>query len=170
MPLSIRKLQLIVNKGDDYLVPNQALIALMRDILAKGATFRFRATGWSMIPFIKDGDVITVAPLQDQVLSLGSIVAYVQPSSGHLIVHRLIGRQGTSSIIQGDNTLTRQDDLVPQENILGYVTLIERAGHHVPLGLGPERKLIALLSRNGWLLILLNRLRAMKAVYLNKFR
>ena len=38
------------------------LTALVRAVLDKGASFRFKAFGVSMTPFIQDGDVITIAP------------------------------------------------------------------------------------------------------------
>ena len=40
----------------------EALIELMRAVLARGLPFRFAARGFSMAPFIRDGDVISVSP------------------------------------------------------------------------------------------------------------
>ena len=134
----------------------------MREVLAKGATFQFCATGWSMTPFIKDGDLISVAPLTNERVAIGSIVAYIQPATGHLIVHRVIGRQRATYLIQGDNTIARHDDVVQLKDILGRVTRVERKGRRVPLGLGPERWLVAMLSRNGLLVKAIGRLRALK--------
>jgi phage repressor protein C with HTH and peptisase S24 domain len=131
----------------------------MRAILAKGASFQFRARGLSMTPFIKDGDVITIAPFAKKKPSLGNVVAFIQPDSGHLVVHRVIARQGESFLIQGDNASGQPDGLVSNQEILGYVIRVERNHHQVYLGQGPERYLIAKLARNGRLTSLLNRLR-----------
>ena len=44
-----------------------------------------------------------------------------------------------------------RENIVSLPGILGRVTRIERAGRRVRLGLGPERALIAVLSRRGLL-------------------
>jgi len=54
-------------------------------------------------------------------------------------------------IVKGENTL-ESDGLIKKENILGVVTKVERKGKKVFLGLGPERFLIALLTRKNLLL------------------
>ena len=161
------KLVLSIKSGDDLFISNQMLQELMREVLAKGAVFQFRATGWSMTPFIKDGDVITIAPLTKERLSPGKVVAYIQPATGHLVVHRVIGRRGASFLIQGDNTFSRADELVCPQDILGCLIRIERQGRLVRLGLGPERYIIASLSRNGLLLTAMRRLWALKRLFLN---
>jgi hypothetical protein len=100
-----------------------------------------------MSPFIQDGDVITVAPLLGAPPKTGEVVAFVRPGMGNLVVHRLVAWQGTAALIQGDSISDHSDGLVPQENMLGRVIRIQRQGHPVWLGLGPERMLIAWLSR-----------------------
>jgi hypothetical protein len=153
---------LSIKSGDNLVISNQMLLELMREVLAKGAVFQFRATGWSMTPFIKDGDAITIAPLMKERLSLGKVVAYIQPATGHLIVHRVIGRQGAAFLIQGDNATGRPDEWVLPQDILGCVLRVERQGRRVRLGLGLERYIIAILSRNGLLLTAMRRLWALK--------
>jgi signal peptidase I len=148
------------HKGEDLAISGEDLQILMREVLAKGAKFHFRAKGWSMSPFIKDGDVITIAPAAQEKPALGKVVAFTQPLSGQLIVHRVIGMQGVAFLIQGDNNAGQADGLVQSGDILGCVTRVERNGRQVYLGLGPERCLIAWLSRGGWLGRLLGRLRA----------
>ena len=119
----------------------------MQAVLARGKPFRFRARGWSMAPFIQDGDVITVAPLQSVPPKIGEVVAFIRPGMGNLVVHRIVAWQGTAALIQGDSIQDHSDGLVPQENLLGRVARIERQGRPIWLGLGPERILIAWLSR-----------------------
>ena len=50
------------------------------------------------------------------------------------------------------------DASVPREDILGRVTGITRNGKDVRLGVGPERRLIAVVSHAGWLLPVRSRL------------
>lgn len=99
-----------------------------------------------MAPFIRDGDVITVAPLQHSLPGVGVVVAFVRPGAEKLVVHRLIAWRGAVAIIQGDNGLEIPEEIIPQENLLGTVTQIERNGHNIWMGLGPERYVIAWLS------------------------
>lgn len=125
----------------------QALAELMRAVLDRGRPFRFRARGWSMAPFIRDGDVITVAPLEHEIPPIGAVVAFTRPNAGNLVVHRIIARHANGVLMQGDRFSSCADGLVPLDNLLGRVTHIERSGRPIWLGLGPERTLIAWLSR-----------------------
>jgi hypothetical protein len=142
---------LLVVKAQNLPLSGKALLELMRAVLAKGRPFRFCARGWSMTPFIRDGDVITVAPLQQDLPDMGEIVAFVRPQGGKLVVHRVVACQDQTVFIQGDNQryngIDYADGIIPQENLLGKVTSIERNGKKVWLGLGPERRVIAWLSR-----------------------
>jgi hypothetical protein len=122
------------------------LACLMRDVLAKGAFFRFKARGPSMTPFVKDGDIITVAPCPSAELRTGDIIAFTYAESGRLAVHRIVGIRGESFLVKGDNALSF-DGIIPQSQILGHVTRIERNGRSIRLGLGLGRKVFAFLSR-----------------------
>lgn len=139
---------LFSRKGGDLSLSGPALVELLRAVLDKGAPFRFRAKGFSMYPFIKDGDVVTVSPLPDTSPSPGDVVAFIRPETEKLVIHRVARKRGDSFLIKGDNT-PHADGLIPEANILGCVTEVERDGKNVFLGLGPERFLIALLTRKG---------------------
>ncbi len=135
------------------------LIELMRPVLESGKTVRFRARGQSMAPFIRDGDIISIAPLHRQPPGLGDVVAFSSPGAGRLVVHRVIGRKTSGYLIQGDNLPGRPDGLIPGAALLGKVTRVERSGRSINFGLGPERRLIAIISRFG-LFPLLGRIKA----------
>ena len=155
-----------IKKGEDIAISSADLQELMKAVLSRGATFHFRAKGWSMTPFIKDGDAITIAPPSKEKLATGKVVAFTQPTSGQLTVHRVIGRHGSDFLIQGDNAIGQPDGLVHPQDILGCVTRVERNGRRVFLGLGPERYLVAIFSRHGWLDPVIRRLRAIKYKFL----
>ena len=122
-------------------------LELMKAVLAKGASYRFPAYGFSMYPFIRNGDIITVSLLaKERKAGFGRVVALIHPLSGKLIVHRVIGRQSASCLIKGDNAF-EVDGLVEDQNILGYVSKAERNGKRIILGLGLERYGVACLSR-----------------------
>ena len=131
-----------------------ALLELLQAVLDKGAPFRFQAKGFSMTPFVRDRDVITVSPLPGTSPGLGDVVAFIKPETGKLAVHRVVGKRGDSYLIKGDNS-PEGDGLVPKANVLGRVSRVERDGKRVFLGLGPERFLIAFLTRRGLLFPLL---------------
>ena len=136
-------------QGGELRASNRGQLELMRAVLERGAPFRFRALGFSMRPFIRDGDLLTVVPLGSRAIRRGEVVAFVQPSSGRLLVHRVIDAQDGGLLLRGDNC-RHIDGVVPRSNLLGLVTCVERDERAVVLGLGRERRLIALLSARGW--------------------
>jgi len=131
------------------------LVGLLRAVLEKGKPFRFEATGGSMSPFMRDGDVITVSPLSGTSPRLGDVVAFIRLENGKLVVHRLVGKRDGCYLIRGDSAPDNAD-LIPRASVLGRVTKVERDGKRLYLGLGPERYLIAFLARRGllWPLLL----------------
>ena len=121
---------------------------LMEAVLEKNVPFRFTASGLSMSPFIRDGDVITLEPVTGQLRS-GDVVAFRTPCFANLVVHRIIHVSQKGYLIKGDNLV--ETDLVPASSIIGRVVGIEHQGHQVRLGQGRERFVLAWLSRRGWL-------------------
>jgi hypothetical protein len=109
-----------------------------------------------MSPFIRDGDVITLAPMISGKLGLGDVVAFTRPDTGHLVVHRITALKGNQAQIRGDSLSEKPDGIFPVNSLLGCVIRIERNQKRIWLGLGPERALIAWLSRMRLLTLLRN--------------
>jgi signal peptidase I len=130
------------------------LTELLSATLARGAPFRFSAKGSSMNPFIKDGDAITISPLRTTDLGDGDVVAFKRFGTDRLVIHRIVGIRNGLFLIQGDN-ISGTDGVIPAAELLGRVTKVERKGRNCRIGLGPERRLIALFSRFGLLVMLL---------------
>jgi len=148
--LSPQHVPAFLGQGERELsLTGSVFIELLQATLAKGVPFRFRARGFSMDPFIRDGDVITVSPLGEDSPGLGDVVAFVQREIEKLFIHRVIRIKENSYFIKGDNT-RGVGSPVPPANVLGLVTRVERGRKRVFIGLGPERFLIALLTRKGW--------------------
>ena len=143
-----------IMKGRDLPLSGPALVQLLRAVLGKGALVRFRAKGFSMSPFIKNEDVVTLSPLQNASPGIGEVIAFVLQETDKLCVHRVVGKKGGFYVTKGDNS-SEADESVPRENILGFVTRVERGGKEVFLGLGPERFLIGFLGGRGLLLPLI---------------
>lgn len=127
-------------------IPGPDMVDLIVAVTGKGKSFRFQAGGSSMYPFIKDGDVLTVAPVSDGRVRVGEVVAFRRLGTDRLSVHRIVGKAGCNYLIQGDNNY-QPDGLVPEANIIGRITNIERKGRAITFGLGPERAIVAFLVR-----------------------
>lgn len=136
----------IVRYGGGISIEGMDLAGLLRAVIERGASFRFKARGFSMSPFLMDGDVLTVSPCYGTPPTYGDIVAFVHPLTGRLVVHRIVGRKGDLFLIRGDNS-TEGDGLVPQADILGRVTGVERNGRRVLLGVGAERFMIPFITK-----------------------
>jgi hypothetical protein len=140
----------VVKQGTEISLSGAALVELMTAVLEKGRSFRFLAKGFSMTPFIRNGDVVTISPFLGRRANMGEVVAFIHPHNQGLAVHRIIGRRKSHYLIQGDN-VPEADGVVPERQLLGYVDRVERRGRTVNLGLGPERRVIALLNKKGWM-------------------
>lgn len=139
-------------------ISGSALVNLFQAVQEKGARFRFQAKGFSMSPFIKSGDVVTVYPLTEYTPVVGDVVVFTNQRAGKLIVHRLVEERSDNYLVKGDNT-PGMDSPVRKSDIRGCVRRVERNGNKILLGLGPEKYVIALMSRTGVLSPLLSWLR-----------
>jgi signal peptidase I len=144
---------LFTKKREELSLSSQQLEKLMRGVLGKGASFRFQVKGFSMSPFIKDGDVLTIAPVQGSAPGFGDVVVFTHPDTGRLIIHRIIGKKAGSFLAKGDNA-PEGDGLISRAFILGRVTKVGRNGKYISLGLGPDRFIIAFVIRAGLLPLL----------------
>jgi len=127
-------------------IANQHFTTLMAGVLATGSTFRFEAPGLSMAPIINHGDIITLAPLGAEKPGLGDVLAFTHPTTARLVVHRVVAARKDHFLVKGDRG-RKGDGWIDQDQVLGRVIRVERRQHTVKVGLGVERKLIALLSR-----------------------
>jgi hypothetical protein len=124
---------------------NPQFAQLMIAVLEKGRPFRFKANGISMAPFIKNGDTLTIVPISGMP-TIGSVVA-VLTRDGRFFIHRIVGIENGSYLVKGDN-IDDVDGWFPKEAICGKVSVIEHNNSVFSFGLGPERKIIACLSKN----------------------
>jgi hypothetical protein len=104
-----------------------------------------------MSPFIKNSDVVTISPIVDSSPRFGDVIAFIHPKTDKLIIHRVVRKIENACLVKGENTL-EPDGLIERRNMIGIITRVERKGKKVLFGLGPERFLIALLTRKNLLL------------------
>ena len=132
---------------------SKLLLDLTTELLSQGTTVRFRPSGRSMYPSIREGELITVEPVVVSDVTLGDIVLY--RSQRGLIAHRVIGTgqalsptqssvlspQSSSAqssvlsphyFLQGDASLS-WDEPVEAHQILGRVIRVQRNGRSVAL-------------------------------------
>jgi ribosomal protein S18 acetylase RimI-like enzyme len=143
-----------VTEGGELHLSNPAQLELLRGMAERGVPLRTPVRGFSMTPFIRDGDVVTVAPLRGEP-SVGQVVAVALPRDGRMALHRVIARRGDRWLVRGDNCPEADGDF-DLDALVGRVVRVERDGHEVRCGVPGKAAsgaaLIAALSRSGWLL------------------
>ncbi|MDA2939277.1 hypothetical protein MYX75_13575 [Acidobacteria bacterium AH-259-A15] len=139
---------------------SKLFLDLTAELLSRGTSVRFRPSGRSMYPSIREGELITVEPVGPSDIKRGDIILYrvdrgrptqssvlsPQSSSG-VIAHRVVGIKRTKGaamtqssvpsphhlfLLQGDAS-SCCDEPVAARQILGRVIRVERDGHSVAL-------------------------------------
>jgi hypothetical protein len=111
---------------------NVSLKNLYLSLLSEGKTIYINAWGWSMFPFIKNGDRLKIDPIVDKGIGIGDIVAVdMKKEDGpwffvHRIVKISLADKQTIYITKGDCGGNGHDKPVTQNLISGKVTGIER--------------------------------------------
>jgi signal peptidase len=133
--------------GGELPLGGDSLAVLARAVLRKGKPFRFEARGTSMLPSIRDGDIVTVSPLTGTGPKTGDIVAFVHPGTGRVRVHRVVKVRAGRYHLKGDNALGT-DGALTRDAILGRVVRLERGGRVRRLGPSVQAAALAGLSRS----------------------
>lgn len=103
------------------------------EVLRRGGSISFIATGNSMWPHIRNNDTIRAEPLApDTPLKSGWVIVYLNPDE-RLVVHRVLGKAGAGAYrVRGDAS-TGGQELVVRDAVLGRVTSREREGKRIDL-------------------------------------
>ena len=103
---------------------------LSADLLKMGKQVRFRATGSSMHPLVRDGDTLLIVPCQPSDIRPGDILLCVGAHQ-RVVVHRVIrrkrSRHGAQFLLKGDKA-AQSDGWIDSSAIYGRLEEIERAG------------------------------------------
>lgn len=115
-------------------------LELVARYLRSDRTVKVRASGFSMRPFIRNGDLLTLKGIADAPLQPGAMVAFIR--NDLLFIHRIIESSRTDGMVltKGDNLLI-SDKLLRPEEILGVVVAVNDT-------LVTKRKFIHLLFFN----------------------
>jgi signal peptidase I len=100
---------------------------LASEVLRSSGKLRLRVTGWSMLPVVWPGDTLTIERIETETVSEGDIVLCARDR--RFSAHRVVRKDGANSALltRGD-AMPQPDPPVPNNNLLGKVTMIERNG------------------------------------------
>jgi signal peptidase len=101
---------------------------LSSEILEQGGSLRFKAHGYSMSPFIRDGDVLTTQSIESADLEVGDVALY-RSAGNRLVAHRVIGKRkenGRLTLVMRGDSQSGSTELICAEQILGRVVSIQR--------------------------------------------
>jgi len=132
--------------GNELSLSGAAVAKLLKLVIERGKPFKFKARGWSMSPFIKNGDILTLSPLSTAFPQKGDVVGVIDPGTEKLLVHRVVGMNNGRYWIKGDSARKKEARSFELNSICGQVTQVERKGKPVRFGVGPEKRVIAVLS------------------------
>ena len=113
--------------------PDQQKVSMAVEILRTSGSLRFAARGYSMLPSLWPGDVLTVQAMPGESLEPGDIVLYEREARlyAHRMLRRTTSANGESMVVRGDS-MPRADRPVLAQEVLGKVKLVERDGHVLP--------------------------------------
>ena len=129
------------------------LYGLGKALVGSGASFRVEVRGFSMYPFLKEGDVVEVAPIQIGEVEQGDVVFF--RSGDRLLAHRVIeiaeDDLETHLMTRGD-VFRQADPPVNEESLIGLVKIVYRARRGrvdaIRLDRGLTRRLGLLMARS----------------------
>ncbi len=113
---------------------------LCNRILSQGSRLRFQARGYCMRPFIKDGDILEVAPASGWEVRVGDVILY-HTLGGKTVVHRVVKKYAEEAVVlltKGDSMLS-VDQRICADQVLGKVVVIEGRQRRLRLDSGVGR-------------------------------
>jgi L-rhamnose isomerase len=95
---------------------------LAEELIVAGSGFRFRARGLSMLPAIRDDEIVHVAPVESGGIKMGDILLFRH--NGQFKAHRMMRKDGEFFVTRGD-TGKQIDGRIHRGQVLGRVTAKE---------------------------------------------
>lgn len=116
-------------------LPNEQLLPVVRQYVAKGETAIISVKGYSMRPFLEHlRDRVKLAPWTT--LAVGdAVLAEISP--GHFVLHRIIAIDGQQLTLMGDGNI-RGTESCTMADVCGIVTEYLRPNGHVLLASDPS--------------------------------
>lgn len=111
-------------------LPSHELVALIEVALERGARVRFRATGGSMVPFLRHHDVVELERVSHSQYRPGDIVL-AQRSDGGYVLHRIVRLAEGRGLVASDGGQT--DGWIPFDNMVARARAVQRRGRWLRL-------------------------------------
>ena len=115
--------------------------SITQKVLGREKTLRFKAKGESMRPFIRDGDILEITPVNGEGIRLGDVIFY-RAEKGRTVAHRVIERiieDGRLVFLTKGDSNTGEGEKVYLEQVIGRVKAIERMGRKIRINEGLNR-------------------------------
>ena len=135
----------------EFILTGKAFQHLIASILGadSGYRVRVRGRGFSMIPFIKDNNALTLKPIDPhRGIKFGDIVAVSNKEKNRAVIHRVIRSRNGRYQTKGDGNF-RPDPWCTIEDVIGTVDHIEKSGWIPYTCTRWQNIVIAIASRTG---------------------
>jgi hypothetical protein len=114
---------------------SKVFCAVVQSLLDEGLSVRFRASGRSMLPALRDGDCLTVAPARAAEIAVGDVV--LCDTRRGPVAHRVSSIERLADgerrfSLRGDASL-EGDGPVAAKQVRGRIVSVERDGRRVSL-------------------------------------
>jgi signal peptidase I len=107
----------------------QEATSLRKQLIENNHAVKIVASGYSMFPFMRNGDVQTISPVPIEEIKVGDVAVFERDNDW--ISHRVIDIRNTNNetilILRGD-TCIQLDPLVTKANYIGKTVGFEREG------------------------------------------
>ncbi len=113
--------------NDRLMISGPAFALVVQAVLENGVTAKFKVTGSSMLPTIRNNDVVSISPYKENNPKVGEVVALLDRANSRIIIHRIIKKKEKMFLLKGDGLL-RYDGFFPREWVAGFVSGVERNG------------------------------------------
>jgi len=108
----------------ECIVNNKESFSSVISTLEKNKIAKLNTKGNSMLPVLREGDIITLSCADSNQLKIGDIIAYYHHPKEKIVVHRLV-RKRDSFLTKGD-AIFDMDSPIRADNILGKIIFVER--------------------------------------------
>ena len=114
-------------------IPNEILLPEVARLITEGHTATIVVRGNSMNPFLVDRrDRITLGNFTSDDLQPGASVL-ARDTTGRIVFHRIIHRNGETLILQGDGNLKQTEETTVSQ-VMGLMTVAIRKDKEYPTG------------------------------------
>lgn len=116
------------------IVSIEDLISVVRPTLMEGRRVRMVVKGTSMLPFIRNGDAVELAPVDCAPVIGDAVLAQV--AVGRYVVHRVVRADQDGVWLRGDSQRVAEGP-VPATSVLGMVVAVCRGRRRSAMDRGP---------------------------------